>query len=398
MKKLRVVHIITRVDWGGSAENTGASVFRADTETLESWLVCGPCGKDSPAPQNADRVRVIPTLTRSLSPIKDIKAFFGLLKAYEDLRPDIIHTHTSKAGILGRWAGWLYKRRCGRDVKIIHTPHGHVLYGYFGKMESALYLLAERLTAPITDSLIALTRGEARESSEAGIGHMMQWTWIHSGVDTSRAMRYLDVVSRAEAKTLVRQQCGFERDAFVTGFCGRLTAVKGVPHLLRAFRKLYMRRNNCRLLIIGTGEDEAALKDLAEQLKIDDAVHFAGYQEDPWGWIAACDVLAQPSLNEGMGRTLVMAQALGVPPVAFSVCGIPDVVIDGMTGLLVKPGDEEGLYRALLRLENGPGLVSKLGSAGTGWVMSPDDTRHPRFSEASMLEQLKEHYWRIWRA
>lgn len=398
MKKLRVVHIITRPDQDDSSENTESGLFLAGTESLESFLICGQCAQGNAGGQEFARVRTLPQLAPGTRPLQDIKTFFRLIALYKGLRPDIIHTHAPKAGILGRWAGWFYKRRCGHDVKLIHTPHGHRLYGYSGGFETALRLTAERLTALITDSFIALTRGEALESSRAGIGHPSQWTWIHAGVDTSRALRYLDIVSRAEARTIIRRRCGFERDAFVVGFCGRLTAVKGVPVLLEAFRRLYMRRGNCRLAVIGAGEEEAALKKLAEQLKIDDAVFFAGRQADPWRWLSACDVLAHPSLNEDSGRALIMAQALGVPPVSSSLGGIPDVVLDEMTGLLVPPKDADALYKALLRLENNPALVSRLGAAGTGWVMSPDDTRHPKFSVASMLEQHINHYRKVWRA
>ena len=185
MQKIKILYIITRLDKGGSAEHVlECCEYFEKKDDFEIILIYGGETK-----LNLDfKNYYVKFLQREISLIKDIIAFFKILEIIKKEKPDIIHTHSSKAGIIGRWAAWL-ARKINYKLKflrIIHTPHGHIFYGYYGKLKTLLFLLLERLTAKITDKLVALTEGEKKESINFGVGKPDQWTVIHSGVNPPR--------------------------------------------------------------------------------------------------------------------------------------------------------------------------------------------------------------------
>jgi glycosyltransferase involved in cell wall biosynthesis len=388
--KRPIFHIITRLEPGGSAQNVIDSVVSQAGER-KVLLIAGPHkGRErlTLGPAATFRYLEIPSLVREISPINDIRTFLALKDEISAFNPAIVHTHTAKAGILGRWAAWLHNLRAGRQARavIVHTPHGHVFYGYFGPVKTLLFKIIERLTACVTDHFIALTDGERRESVEQGLGPVSKWTVIHSGI------RFRDRLHEN-----IRGQLGITADETVITVVARLEPVKGVEYLIRAAGELQKKDLNkkLRFLLVGDGSLKAGLIVLAGKLGLGKAMIFTGFQCDVFKYLAATDIYAQPSLNEAMGRTVIEAQYMGLPVIASRVCGLPDTVREGATGLLVPPGDPGALAGAIETLLRDDGMRRRMGEAAKRRVLEKDFTGYTRFSEESMNIRLKNFYNRI---
>jgi len=370
---MKVLHLITRLDPGGSAENTLLTCYHLVENGWQATLAAGPGWTGEAANVGDARVPVltIPALRRDPSPL-DVVALWQIFRLLRRERPAIIHTHSAKAGVLGRWAGWL-----ARVPVIVHTPHGHVLYGYARGLKNWIYLTAERLTAPITDCLVALSEGERRESAEAGIGRLGTWVVIPSGVDVD------EVSSRIERPP----------PPVVLGCVARLEHVKGVDVLVRAAGILAAQpASEIEIRVWGEGRDHEALRGLCEDVGAGALLRFVGTDQPVEEFLRSLDVYVQPSRNEGMGRALVLAQAVGLPVVASNVCGIPDVVRDGETGELVPPGDAQALAAAIGDMSADAARRKTFGAAARSWIMSTDETGFPRFSTAAMLWRIERLY------
>lgn len=351
----RVLHVITRLVVGGAQQNTLLTAQGLRARGYEVELAAGPeTGPEGVLPVPEGIVfYAVPTLVREVRPLADLRALWDL---YRLMRRgyDVVHTHTSKAGVLGRLAA----RLAGIPV-VVHTPHGHVYHGYGDRLKSRAFLWIERLLAPRTDALVALTESEKLEHLQAGVGRPDQWTVIPSGVE----------LHRFQAGTpLRRQDLGLAEGSFVVGCVARLAPVKGVDQAVRAVARLHARGCPVHLVVVGDGPQRAELEGLARRLGVQGCVHFLGLRRDVPHLLPLFDVLVLPSRNEGMGRAAVEAQAAGIPVVASRVGGIPDVVADGETGLLVAPEDPEALARALATLATDPVRRTRMGKAAREWV------------------------------
>jgi glycosyltransferase involved in cell wall biosynthesis len=361
-----VLHIITRLDPGGSSENTLITVAGLDRSRYRPSLMTGP------SVERVDAL-LVPHLGRKIHPLNDLLAFGEIYRKIRHGRYTIVHTHSSKAGILGRWAAWL----AGVPI-IVHTPHGHVFYGYYGRVLSHLFILLERLTARITDKIITLTTQGIREHVERRIAPREKFISIHSGVDLARYSG-----PRPEP-IITRKQLGLSPDWPVVGSVGRFEPVKGYDTLLEAAALLRARQPKAQFLLAGEGEEEARLKRLAKELGIEDRVLFLGWQKEIPEILSALDLFVLPSRNEGMGRTLVEAMAMGKPIVATRVGGVPEVLGEGEVGLLVPPDDPVQLSQAIEQLLTDTELAKKLGAAGV--------RRAPVYSAERMVTEIESLY------
>ncbi|OGR44686.1 MAG: hypothetical protein A2X35_05100 [Elusimicrobia bacterium GWA2_61_42] len=380
-----IIHIITRLEPGGSSRNTIDSCA-AQAADYDVALLAGP------HPDSAQLLKLLPPtvnyieikdLRREISSAHDFKALREIRAVIKRLNPAIVHTHTSKAGALGRLAASMANLGASRPAVIIHTPHGHLLYGYYGPFKTFTFRLAERFLAKFTDRLIALTKGELQESCAAGIGRPKQWTVIHSGVDF-----------KPPAVPAHKRDLDIPADALAVGTVARLETVKGVEYLVRAAALLAKSVPAIKLkfVIIGGGELEGPLRALAAELGVADRVIFTGFRRDATALAAALDIYAQPSLNEAMGRAPLEAQALGLPVVVSRVCGLPDIIKEGSTGFSVKPADAQALAAGLEKLILSPDLRARMGAAAKVWALEKDATGFPRFGPESMNIQLKKFY------
>jgi glycosyltransferase involved in cell wall biosynthesis len=334
-------------------------------------------------PRDVDYIE-IPALQREIRPRKDLKALLVMKRGIKRLGPAIVHTHTSKAGALGRLAAAWANLGAKKPAVIIHTPHGHVMYGYYGPLKTFVFKLAERFLAEFTDYFIALTPGEERESLAAGLGRAEQWEVIHSGVDFT-----------APARLLTKTDLGLPEDCVAAGTIARLEPVKGVEYLIRAANLLKDRVPGLRLVVIGGGTLQGRLHNLTVALGIKERVIFTGFRADADALLSALDIYVQPSLNEAMGRAPLEAQALGLPAVVSAVCGLPDIIKEGETGFAVKTADPEALAAAIEKLALSAQLRARLGAAAKAWALSKDADGLPRFGRESMNRKLKKFYNRV---
>ena len=354
-RRLRILHVITRLDRGGSAENTLLTVAGLDPERFDITLAVGPTAGDPGATEAEARRRGVrffdvPHLVRAPRPASDLRALICLRRLMRDEAWDLVHTHTSKAGILGRWAA----HRQGIPG-IVHTPHGHVFYGYYGKAATKVFIHLERRAAHWCHRLVALTVADRDDNLRFGVGAPSQWDVIHSGVDFS------SLNNTAADAAVIRNSLGIGLQDLVVGTLGRLTAVKGQQDLVRAFDMLLRVQPDARLLVVGDGEQESALRALATDLGVMRRTVFSGWRQDVGDVLRSVDIFALPSHNEGMGKALVEAMYLGRPVVATKVGGIPELITDGVEGILVPPRDPASLATALQRLAGDAGLRESLG-------------------------------------
>lgn len=390
---MKIVHVITRLDQGGSATDTLALLQGQATTDNEIILVNGTSEESlmtPPEQQQVDKdlqaavdkgVRLIAlsSLVRRISPSHDLKAFGRMCGLFYREKPDIIHTHTSKAGLLGRWAAFFT-----RTPVIIHTPHGHVFHGYFTRITSKLFILLERITAWITDAIIAVSERERIETLEQGIGSPHKLVTIYSAVDLNRFMNLrIDI----EAK---KKEFGIPADHGVVGTVGRLVTVKGHTFLLDAARAILAKRPRTVFVLVGEGDLHGELEKQAEQLGIREKIIFAGWHSDVSEIIPLFDVFVLPSINEGMGKVLVEAMAAGKPVVASRVGGIIDLIHDGENGILVPPAQPQPLAEAILALLADENLRKRYGSAGKKKV-------YPEFDITTMIRKVDELYNDLYR-
>jgi glycosyltransferase involved in cell wall biosynthesis len=352
---LRALHVITRLTLGGSAENTVASMVGLAGAGYAGRLAVGLAESDRACVEDARRRGVevvdVPGLGREVG-LRDALALAQLLRIIARERPALVHTHTSKAGIVGRLAA-----RLARVPAVIHQPHGHIFYGYYGPRRTAFYVSLERLAARWTDRIVTLTERGTDEHLARGIGRRAQYRTVPSGVPTAELRR------RAPGRAAARAALGLPDDAFVVGGLGRFVPVKGFDLLVEALPALAAAVPSTRVLLVGEGPERLALETQASALRVRERVQVTGATDDVARCLAACDVLAAPSRNEGMGRVLVEAMALGVPVVGAEVGGIPAVVGDGEGGRLIPSGDVAALAETLIELGVDEGLRAKLAAS-----------------------------------
>ena len=306
-------------------------------------------------------VTTIPHLHREISPVRDLLATFRFARLMRELRPQILHTHTAKAGAIGRVAVLLAGR--ARPPIVVHTFHGHVLRGYFGRFWTSVFRTLERLLARVTDALIAVSPEVRDELVAMGIAPASKFAVIRLGIRLEERIA-IDPATRAETRRVM----GIGDGPFVVGWIGRMTAVKRTDDVLRAFHLLRNRGVDAWLCMVGDGPDREDVEQLAAELGIIRRCLFPGYQEQVGQFFSAFDVFVLTSGNEGTPVTAIEALAAGCPVVATRVGGIPDVVRDGEDGFLVEPGAVDELAERLAQLAADPELRARMGAAGRDFV------------------------------
>jgi glycosyltransferase involved in cell wall biosynthesis len=382
-----VVHVITRLDWGGSAQNTLLTAVGHDRTKFRPMVVAGEIGQwddqgglkardEQVAALERAQVswQVVPGLTRSLNPIKDLVALWALIRIFRRERPAIVHTHTSKAGALGRVAAWIV----GVPV-IVHTPHGHVYYGHFGPLLSRLFLRIERLLARMTTTMIALTGAEREDHLAQHVGKRETFAVVPSGIDVAR---FRQAGTKAGGRL---PGATYPEGAYVIGSVGWLTPVKGHRVVIEALAKLKPKYPKTHLLLVGSGHLRGELSELAARLGVTASVDFLGARTDVPDCLRALHCFVLPSFNEGMGRALIEAMAAGRPVIASRVGGIPAIVEHGKSGLLVPPGDAEALVAAIADVIDRPERARALGEAARARI---DES----FSVGAMVQTIERVY------
>jgi glycosyltransferase involved in cell wall biosynthesis len=345
-----------------------------DTSNFEQVLITGYC--DETEADYLDEVATdikasrIAGLGRSVSPVADLKAFFGLVRTIKKFNPDVIHTHTAKAGVLGRLASII----AGRGAVRIHTFHGHLLHGYFSGWKTELVIAIEKFLAKRTHHLIAIGTEVERELLAAGIGSKSQYSIFFPGLPEPHT----------DSKGALRKELELDPAAIYCTFVGRLTQIKRPDRLLDVAAAMMAREVPIHFLVAGEGElfESSKVRARAEHLP----VTFLGWRKDIDNLFAASDIAILTSDNEGIPLTLIQAAQAGLPIIAPAVGSILDIVENDKTGFLTssQPG---AMASALSALATDSVLRNRLGAAGK-------ERAHQYFSLERMLQDHTDIYRR----
>lgn len=351
-RRLRVVHIMTSILSGGAEENTLATCRGQVARGYDVWLVYGKSVDWPTLATVPDGVHLIQDrhICRPIRPASDALALWSLSRTLKRLRPDVVHTHQSKAGVLGRVAAWL------ASVPVI--LHGvHILpFLNVSRAKRSAYLGMERGVAPITDGFIAVAKGMHDANLAAGLGRAETNHVVYSGMDLGRFRR----ASPAEEAPKGR----------MIAVVAALEPRKRHAEFLEAFAKLARTRADLHVCLFGAGSEETALRSQVAALGLSKRVHFMGFRRDVDRWIAAADLCVLPSMREGLPRVVVQYVAAGKPVVVTHLQGIEEVVEDGVNGYVVGTNDFDALGDAMARVLDNPDVARDMSAASAAFDLS----------------------------
>ncbi len=401
---MKIVRIIARLNVGGPARHVVWLTSGLPRAEFEQVLVTGvvPKGEDDMsyfAEQHGVTPFIIPEMSRELSP-KDLITLWKIYRLLIKERPDIVHTHTAKAGTMGRTAGFIYrwftlKTLIGkpRRVSFVHTFHGHVFHSYYGATKTKLFLFIERMLAHfVSDRIVVLSQQQRNEiNKEFKVGNDKHFEIIPLGIDLGAFENH------QSRRGFLRDEIGANDDEVLIGIVGRLTGIKNHSLFLRVAARVkdLNKKKRFRFLIIGDGHLRAQLEDEARALNVDDIVQFLGERNDPQNFYPALDITALTSLNEGTPLTLIEAMANARPVVSTSVGGVVDLLgrkteaIDSFIscerGIRTDSQDVESFSHAILYLIDNNSLRDEIGKRGEDFVKN-------NYSKDRLLEDIKRLY------
>jgi glycosyltransferase involved in cell wall biosynthesis len=351
------VHAIARLNVGGAALSVLELAAEQRRRGHEVLVVAGtiPAGEASMehVARDLDLPYLrLPALTREVSPRHDLAAVLALRRLIRRERPDVLHTHTSKAGTTGRVAALLAGNARPR---VVHTFHGHVLSGYFDTRRERVFRLIERGLAHATDRIVAVSEQVRDDLIRFRVAPPEKIAVVQYGFDLDARVQTSPEMARQK-----RAAAGLSATDFVVGWAGRLSEIKRPLDLVRVAAKV----DGSRLLLAGDGELRPAVEQLAAELGLTDRVRLLGYVDDIGSWYGAFDAFLLTSANEGAPVVAIEALAAGVPVVATDAGGTRNVVDDGETGYLAPVGALDTLAELLERLRDDPALRARLGATG----------------------------------
>jgi glycosyltransferase involved in cell wall biosynthesis len=379
---IRILRLIARLNMGGPAIHVANLASGLAERGYHTTLVAGSLarGEDSMA-FLADRLGVsvvsVPEIQREVSFLHDARSVVRLATLIRELRPHILHTHTAKAGAIGRLAA--LSAGPARPPVVVHTFHGHVLKGYFGGPRTAFFREIERGLARASDALVAVSPEVRDELVALGVAPREKFVVVRLGIPLEE--RLGDATSDLDYRRLY----GIGKRAFVVGWVGRMTAVKDTGSALEILYTLRKLGVDAVLCMVGDGPDREPLEQQAHELGIARHCFFVGYQPDVAGFYRLFDAFLLPSVNEGTPVSVIEALAAATPVVATRVGGVPDVVRDGLDGYLVSAGDIEGAAGKLAHLARDPRLRKKLGESGRARVLT-------RYSVSRLVDDVDRLY------
>jgi glycosyltransferase involved in cell wall biosynthesis len=347
-RNTRVVRVITRLNVGGPARQA-LLLTKHLAASHPTTLAAGLPGANEGELLDPDVPVTRVSLVRPLAPKSDIRAFLSLRRLLTRKRPAIVHTHMAKAGTIGRLAALSMRDR----PQMVHTFHGHVLEGYFGRSTARCFLAVERALARRTDVLVAVSEQTRDDLLGIGIGRAEQWRVIPLGLDLDRHL------SSTRADGTLRAALDLAPEVPLIGVVGRLVAIKEVRLALEVLSRL----PHAHMAILGDGDRRDELEGEATSMGLRGRTHFTGWWKDIPAAMTDLDVVLLTSRNEGTPVALIEAGACGRPVVATDVGGVGSVVVDGVTGHLHPSGDASGLAESIARLLGDRELGDRMGAA-----------------------------------
>ena len=381
-RKIKILQVITRLIIGGAQEHVMYLCDLLDRKRFQVKLISGPqTGREGESITEVKKrdidLIILPELVREINPTKDLLALVKLAKYIRKENFDIVHTNTSKAGILGRLAAKL----AGTPV-IIHTVHGWAYHNQMGKRRRGLYVTLEKWAEKFTHKFITVSDLNIKKGLADGIGSESKYVTIHSGIDLNR----FDP-SNLDSKNKKRQW-NIDPSNKVVGSVTRLSEQKAPADFVRMANEILKNYPKVSFLLVGDGPLKEEIQNLIDRLKISKKVILTGVRHDIPELLAVMDVFVLSSLWEGLPRVFPQAMAMGLPIVATNVDGAPEAVKDGINGFLVPPKDFTTLAQRTLQLIENPGLARKMGEAGRKMA-------HPDFCIKEMVRKTEHLYMKL---
>ena len=408
-QSIKIVRVIARLNVGGPAKHVSWLTAGLQDQEWKSLLVAGsvPAGEEDMS-YFAASLGVRPLLLKEMSreiSLKDGLTIWKLYRLFKRENPDIVCTHTAKAGTVGRSAGLLYRwltpasligrpRRC----QFVHTYHGHVFHGYYGRTKSRLFLLIEKLLARlITDRIIVISNQQRQEIHDVfGVGRADQFVVIPLGLDLGI---FAEPQKRRE---IFRAELGIKSDEILVGIVGRLTEIKNHELFLQGVARFKSNQSTAsarvKFVVLGDGSLREQLEKRAQALRVADDVIFAGSRKDLENFYAGLDVVALTSKNEGTPLTLIEAMANRIPVISTAVGGVVDLLgeVESETpeyqvcrrGICIRPNDPVGFAAGVKRLVDDADLREELGSRGLEFVTQ-------NYSHKRLIADLRDLYSKL---
>ena len=416
-RQMKVVHIITRLILGGAQENTLITckllAERGHEVTLITGPALGPEGELFEQTRGAGyKTIVVDKLRRAINPFNDVPAYLAMKNILRQLQPDVVHTHSAKAGILGRFAAYgcvlrhreaceagrgdlsryasrLLRRFAPRNDSrarnrpaVVHTIHGLAFHPYQGNLLNRFYIAVEKAVAKRTDAFVCVADAMTKQALAAGIGSPEKFTTAYSAIEEQAFLEPIPKEQRVE----FRVKHGISADAVVIVTVARLFELKGHDYIIESAKELSKRFDNCAWLFVGDGNLADSYKQQVRELGLADRVKFTGLlppTEIPLA-IQSSDILVHCSLREGLARTLPQAMLCARPAVSFDVDGAGEVVNEN-TGRLIEPKNVEQLIEACAELIEDAELRAKLGQEGR-------DSVKEKFAPETMVDVIEAVY------
>ena len=379
---IKVLRVITRLNIGGPAIHAILLTSALDDGVrFTSTLVAGTTAPHEGDMLDLARARsvepiVLPALGREINPLDDLVALARMVQFVRRLTPDVVHTHMAKAGTIGRLAA----RICGVPL-VVHTYHGHVFHSYFGAAKTRVFLTIERALGLVTDRIIVVGDGQRDEIAGYGVAPPGKLESIRLGLELA------PLLHAEAARGRLRQELGIDASTPLVGIVARLVPIKAHEAFFDAAVRIREALPRVEFLVVGDGERRQELETLVQRRGLSPAVRFLGWRRDMLNVYADLDVVALTSRNEGSPVALIEALAAGRPVVSTAVGGVPEVVINGDTGVTVPVADPRTLADAVLTLLADRPLAERLGAAGRRHV-------YPRYDSSRLVDDVRDLYLR----
>ncbi|PWH17229.1 MAG: glycosyl transferase group 1 [Anaerolineae bacterium] len=378
-KPIKILHLITRLIVGGAQENTLYTARLLDPEQFDVDVICGPqTGSEGSLIEEAIRsgvkLSILPELVRELNPLKDFIAFLKLFFILRKNKYAIIHTHSSKAGILGRLAAKLAGTPC-----IIHTVHGWSFHDYMPRWRKRLFIILEKITAKFTHRLIVVTRKDIQKGLEHSIGKPQQYLLIRSAIPLE------EFLTPCKDEWKLRQELGIPIEAPVIGTVGRLSPQKNPLDWISIAARIASLQPSCYFLLVGDGPLREQVEQRIQELQLDNRFVLTGLRRDVSRLLSVIDVFLLTSLWEGLPRVIPQAMCKEIPIVAYASDGVAEVIDHQNTGMLCQPGEIEVAAQYCLQLLQSQEVREKITRAAKKVATEQFDLRR-------MIQQLERLY------
>ena len=396
VKFLKVIRIIARLNVGGPARHVvwlTQGLKEHETTLVAGVVPPGEADMSYFAAQHGVEPLIMTEMSREISP-RDVVTIWKLFRLLRRVRPDIVHTHTAKAGTVGRVAGFLYRWLTpGVRCRFVHTYHGHIFHSYYGRLKTRLFLLIEQTLARFaTDRIIVISPQQYEEiHQQFGVGRAEQFAVIRLGLD----LRVFD--EAPTRRRIVRREISVDETTILVGIVGRLAEIKNHDMFLRAaalFQEKYGTMADVRFVVIGDGHLRGTLEQQARALGLEERVIWLGSRQDAENFYPALDIVALTSHNEGTPLTLIEAMANGLPVISAKVGGVVDLL--GVThsedkfavcerGVSIAPDDAAAFCEGLAYLVKNPALRASMGEQGRRFVLE-------NYSKERLLQDIRNLY------